>query len=458
MIKRILCLLAPLTVASLLATAQDNQHDTDLHALVGQLKAIVEQQQEQIRSLQQKVATLEESKQDQPPDQTALTGTAPLAEKDSTGRAPAPLPADPAPKVASRFDLDFYGYIKLDAAYDSQRTVNGDLAFSALPDSGSGDDDAFSLTAKQTRFGMKVAAPDVAGWHSAGRLEIDFYGSASDNAANPRMRLAFLQLKNGPWSLLAGQDYDAWNTVLPKTVNFATMGRHGALWSRRPQLRLTRRFDLAGDSTVSATVAAARTIGTTDIDAAGDGLDGGEDSGLPMLQWNVKYNATGNKDGLTMALGGHYGTEEVERDALHRDASFVTSMLIGSVHLPLNPAFQLSGTLWTGENLGNFQGAIGQRLNLARNTEIAASGGWIQAAWYPVNDLNINFSYGIDNPKDADVADGSPDRNETYFTNLYWTFLPSTTFALEYQYLKTGYKNATEATTHRLQSALIFKF
>lgn len=452
---RLLILGTTLIVFPYALAANDASKLERLEDLVIQLQALVQGQQEEIRSLQAKVSSLEEGST---VEGSPLQGVDPLADKKVTGRTPAPVPIDLGRKVSSRFNLDFYGYIKLDAAYDSQRTAAGDLAFYSLPKSGNGDDDSFSLTAKQTRFGMQIAAPEVGGWKSSGRLEIDFYGSASDNAANPRMRLAFLELKQDSWSILAGQHYDAWNTVLPKTVNFATMGRHGSLWSRRPQIRVTRHFELGGDRVLAATMGAARTIGTPDIDAAGDGLDGGEDSGLPMLQWDFKYMPQGNPDGLTLALGGHYGTEDVEGDALRRESSYVTSMVIASAHFPLSPVFKVSGTVWTGENLGNFQGGIGQGLNLARNTEIESTGGWLQASWYPAKTVNINFTYGLDDPDDDDLSDGQRDRNETWFTNLYWTFLPSTTFALEYQYLKTGYKNSEEATTHRLQSALIFKF
>lgn len=426
----------------------------DLHVLVQELKETVEAQQEKITALQKTVASLQ-NKQVPPP---APADPKPLADKKVTGRTPVPVETPPGPKVSSRFDLSFYGYVKLDAAYDSQRTAVGDLAFFSLPDSGAGDDDGFSLTAKQTRFGMKVTAPEVRGWETRGRIEMDFYGSASDNAANPRMRLAFLEWEKNDWTILAGQQYDAWNTVLPKTVNFATMGRHGALWSRRPQIRATRTLELAGGGSIEATIGAARTIGLDDIDAAGDGMDGGEDSGLPMMQWNLRYHPGGTMEDVTFALGGHYGSEDVERNARVREESYVTSLLIGSVHFPVHDTLKLSGTLWTGENLGNWQGGIGQSLNLTGNTEIAASGGWIQASWYPLADLNLNLAYGLDDPENADLNDGQMESSETWFTNLYWTFLPSTTFALEYQYLKTGYKAAADAETHRLQSAFIFKF
>ncbi|MFP4261459.1 MAG: DcaP family trimeric outer membrane transporter [Opitutales bacterium] len=449
-----------------LLTAQPTpSEDENLHAAITELRAMVlsqqaeiESQKAQIRDLQKAVAEGQGSRSGLQQTNDSGQARSTLTQKNTTGRIPKEIQSEAEPTVSSRFNLDFYGYIKLDAAYDSQRTNPGDYAFYAEPESGTGDDDSFSMTAKQTRFGMKLEAPEFQEWTSTGGIEMDFYGSGSDNAANPRIRLAYLQLERGPWTILAGQHYDAWNTILPKSVNFATMGQHGSLWSRRPQVRATREFRPAGDGMLAATIGAARTIGTDDIDEDGDGLDGGEDSGLPMLQWNLKYMPSGSPKGATFALGGHYGREEVERNATDRDAKYATSLVMGSVHLPLHPQFKISGTLWTGENLGNFQGGIGQSLNLDQDTEIRASGGWVQASWYPSSTLNLNAAYGLDDPKNGDLAAGDRARNETFFTNLYWTFIPSTTFGLEYQYLNTDYKEQNDASTHRVQSAFIYKF
>lgn len=446
-------------------SAQDTGSESDIRTLIEELQAMVhaqqteiESQRSEIRALKETVAAQDRTFQSLPIGESSLAGSEPTSKKSVTGRLPSPLKAETEPKVSSRFNLDFYGYVKLDASYDSQRTYYGDEAFYALPKSGNGDDDSFSMTAKQTRFGMKVSAPEFEGWESRGGIEFDFYGSASDNAPNPRFRLGYLELEKGPWTVLAGQHYDAWNTILPKTVNFATMGQQGALWSRRPQVRVSRQFGLGGDHVLIGTLGAARNIGEADIDVQGDGLDGGEDFGMPMVQWNLKYMPKGTDSGPIFALGGHFGKEEVERTPTDREANYDTSLVMATVHLPLHSSFNLSGAVWTGQNLGKFKGGVGQSLNLTQDTEIATTGGWVQACWFANEDLNINLGYGLDDPDDSDLSNGGRIRNETVFTNLYWSFLPSTTFAIEYQVLNTDYKNAEDATTHRIQSALIYKF
>lgn len=368
-----------------------------------------------------------------------------------TGRVP-PVP----PSVTSKFALSIYGYAKLDAVFESRRTNAGDLAFFVLPESAQGDDDAFYLTAKQTRLGLRVAAPPVQGWATSGRVEIDFFGSASENAANPRMRLAYMELENDVWTVLAGQAYDTWNLVLPSMSNFSAGGKQGALWSRRPQLRVARAWQLDEGGSLTAAFAAARNIGLADVDALGDSLDGGEDSGQPIWQWALKYTRDVDHGTAKFALGGHYGREEIEPVLGEED--FVTSLLIFSFDWPLTSRLGISGSLWTGENLSSFQGGIGQGISLARRTEVATSGGWLQAAWKLNTDMIFNLGYGLDDPKDSDLVTGNRGKNATLWTNLKWTFLPATTWVLEYQYLDTAYIDRPDASANRFQSSLIYNF
>lgn len=392
------------------------------------------------------------------PERKGRLNAKPASSTDAGKAMTGNLPLKRVPAVTSSIDLSLYGYVKLDAIYDSQRANNGNQARFVLPDSGQGDDDVFSLTARQTRLGLRISAPVRDEWKANGRLEIDFYGSGGENAGEPRTRLAYLSLNNGTWEFLAGQDYDTWNMVLPKTNNFATGGFHGTLWSRRAQARATRTWSLDDGSALAGSLGIARNVGLEDIDNVGDGLDGGEDSGLPIFQWNLLYT-TGLETGKArFSIGGQYGEEEVERSPTDREADFITSMLMASFDFPLTPALGLSGAVWTGENLGGFQGGIGQRINLLRNTEIAASGGWLQAHLQAHEDLLFNLSYGIDNPVDSDLNRGGRSRNSTLYANVFWNFLPSTSWILEYQYLKTDYKESASASNNRWQSALLMKF
>lgn len=450
------CSVVCLSLALFPVTGQAEAGSEDLRTLVQELRDLVLAQQAQIGALEEKIEDLQSRVQPAPAAARAPE-TSPAA-VGGTRPVPAPAPAPrQTPSVTSKFDLRLYGYVKLDLAYETQRTHFVDQGYFVKPNSGSGDDDALSFTAKESRVGLAVTAPPVGNWSPSGILEYDFYGSGSQNAANPRMRLAYLKLDSPKWSLLAGQDWDSWN-FLPKSVDFSGWGQHGALWSRRAQLRLTRKVALEGKDRMEFTLGLARHIGVNDIDGAGDELDGAADSGRPLVQWNVAYKPAFKHGIARFAVGGHYGWEDAEQSALNREERFITSLLLANFSLPVTPRLTLAGFVWTGENLGGYNGGIGQGLNLARNTEIAAQGGWLQAQYQVARNLRFDLTAGIDDPDDKDLGPGGRIKNVSYSANVFWEFIDSVTLALEYEYMKTSYKGGPRPVNNRFQSALIFQF
>ena len=78
--------------------------------------------------------------------------------------------------VLSKFELKIYGYVKLDASYDTQRRSAGDLMYYVLPEVNEDKDNEFNMTAKETRLGLDIKAPEVGSVKTTGKIETDFYG------------------------------------------------------------------------------------------------------------------------------------------------------------------------------------------------------------------------------------------------------------------------------------------
>ncbi len=359
--------------------------------------------------------------------------------------------------VTSKYRVCLYGYVKLDASYDTQQVKDGNLAFFVLPDAG-GSDDAFNLTANQTRLGLKIDAP-ARGGEVFGKLELDFWGGGAQNKPNPRLRLGYVEYKRPDWSLLAGQDWDTLITVLPRSVNFSYFGFQGSVGFRRPQLRYTRRTAL-GDGTLVSKVGIGRTIGD-DID--GLSTDDGADAGFPHFQWNLCYaqpvfGLEGTK--AKFSFSGHYGQEEVDRgaSAAAGQKNFHTWSLVGSFFVPFTDRLAVQGTVWTGANLDDFFGGINQGINATLGEEIASSGGWGQLLYTPCTTWKLAVGAGMDNPRNSDLNLDDRTFNFLGMANAYWTGLDPLELAFEYSYLETGYKGQDDAVSHRLQGAVIFKF
>ena len=372
------------------------------------------------------------------------------------------IPAPGAGSEAPLLTLKAYGYIKLDAAYDSQKTVAGDLLYYVLPKVNGESDNEFNMTARETRLGLELAGPDIDNLKTTGKIEVDFYGGNTANSPNLRLRLAYLDLAMPSGTAVrAGQDWDTFMTVIPKTVNIAIMADSGAMGLRRPQFRVTQDIPIYDKTKLVAKVAAARTIGE-DID--GGMQDDGADSGYPSVQYNVCLETPLLTAKATkLSVSGHWGNETLDSTVsnvvVDTDVKdYNTWSVIGSLFLPVHQKVALQGTIWQGENLDTYYGGIGQGINKTLQKGIGAKGGYIQLITDLTDRLNWNLAYGIDDPDSQDLSNGNRSKNQTVVTSAYYKITSAVTAAFEYYYMTTSYKGQSAASDNRFQGAMIYKF
>ncbi|MBU4211800.1 MAG: hypothetical protein KKD33_04365, partial [Verrucomicrobia bacterium] len=364
--------------------------------------------------------------------------------------------------AAPLLTLKAYGYVKLDAAYDSQKTSAGDLMFYVLPKVNGESDNEFNITARETRLGLELAGPDMEGLKTTGKIETDFYGGNTANSPNLRLRLAYLDLAM-PWgtSVRAGQDWETFITVIPRIVNFSYLADSGALGLRRPQFRVTQEIPIYNKTKLVAKIAAARTIGE-DID--GGMQDDGADSGYPSLQYNLCLETPLLiSRPAKFSVSGHWGNETVDQtvsnQVVNSDANdYNTWSVIGSIILPVHAKVALEGTIWQGENLDTYYGGIGQGINKTLQKGIGAKGGYIQLITDLTEKLNWNLAYGVDDPDNQDLNAGNRSKNQMVFTSVYYKITSAVTAAIEYSYMTTSYKDQANAANNRVQGAMIYKF
>ncbi len=394
-----------------------------------------------------------------------------IIQAQSTAAAPTPTAVAPAPAPAAavqiveipKLKLKPYGYIKLDAIYDTHRVAAGDVMYYVQPKPSSGSDDEFRMTARETRIGLNLSAEEIHEITATGKIEVDFYGSGgSDNAANLRMRLAYIDLAMpSGFSVRAGQDWETFVTILPRIVNFSFLADAGALGLRRPQVRATQEVKLTDKTKLIAKLAAARTIGQ-DID--GGGYDDGVDSGLPTMQGNlILESPLWTEKAAKISVSGHIGRETCDKveDGVvvaNDDKNYDTWSVIGSLYLPLIKMATLQGTIWQGENLDTYYGGIGQGINKTLEKSIAAHGGFAQILFDLTEKLNLNIGYGLDNPDGGDLNAKDRSKNEIIFSSVFYKLTPAATLAFEYSNIRTSYKASAKAENNRFQGALKYEF
>lgn len=329
----------------------------------------------------------------------------------------------PKPSIHSKYAVQFYGFIKVDAAYMTARINEGNYARWVESEALNPNDDQFILTAQESRFGLHFKGPDLAFLHTSARVEIDWYGGGTQNKYLPMLRHVYFQLDwpEGDWSLLAGQTSDVFSPLAPQTLNYSVAWWAGNIGYRRPQIRLTKGFDLAGDLRMRVQVAAARTIGHEW--PYGSSEDTGKDAGFPTVQ--ARYELAfplirGQK--TILGLSGHWGEEEYDAGALGEKVTAKSWSANGDLLLPILNWLQFKGEFWTGENLDATLGGIGQGVvvqtidglfvNGAKATgalidvwEIRSTGGWLSLEAMPWHRWNLGVGCSLDNPRNAEHLD-----------------------------------------------------
>ena len=366
--------------------------------------------------------------------------------------------------VWSNLDIQLYGYLKLDSAYDTSRIENGNYAKWVVSESTNDNDDQFNMTANQTRLGMLINGPDNGDMKTSGRVEVDFYGGGSENKAYLMMRHAYLKLDwpKSRFNIIAGQTSDVISPLYPSTINYSVGWWTGNIGYRRPQIRLTKELAFEEGGFLKLEGALARTIGRNDAVAAPAGTESGEDAGIPSLQGRISLTLPmfGAQE-ATVGLSGHWGEEEYDIAANGQDREFTTWSLNLDYTQPLCSKMAIKAELFQGENLDAYLGGIGQGVTLTGANlyeEIGSKGGWIAASLGPWKNKRFNVGIAVDDVDRGNLNEGDRTVNRSVFGNVYCALNKQTDIGFELSHWRTEYRGPGDGESLRAQLALIYKF
>jgi hypothetical protein len=183
---------------------------------------------------------------------------------------PAPLAAAPAPASrAAGVTASFYGFVELDLLHDSTQSFSEAIVNNTMarPSTLAGDNPRTQFSARDSRVGVKLVAPEHGSVKTSALVELDFFGNqpvpatedATFSAPAVRLRHAYVKFETPILDVLAGQTHDvfAWGGAgfYPNTVAF--LGVPGEVYHRDAQLRLSKHVESDG-SELDVAVAAAR--------------------------------------------------------------------------------------------------------------------------------------------------------------------------------------------------------
>lgn len=286
--------------------------------------------------------------------------------------------------MQSKFDVDFYGFVKGAVQYNDGGAAAGEYDFWAT--SGNSDNQQMRVTAKETRFGVNIKA----GENVSGKIEMDFYGQTGSGTNDVRIRHAYVNLHQGKWDFLFGQYWQLTPLIFPFTISPSAMGYNGHIWQRIPQIRVTHSFN----DTFQAAFAFTRAT-TTLID------NPATNEGRPGFQgmFTTKYK------GMQFVLSGAITRW---RNPANPDQHGDTYVAAFGYSIPYD-VYTLHGLIWTGENMTDFLGGPPGLIGYdGAGGPVRASGGYVSLKVKPWEKVWFAGGFGINDPLDKDVPAVAP--------------------------------------------------
>lgn len=386
---------------------------------------------------------------------------APIAE-------PTPDAAEPSTEPA----LKLYGHGRLDAAFATGRMANAQFGLWALAPNANGDyEKEFTLYPRWSRFGADWNGGGLGGNLAkiSAKIEIDFHDNVAANSgksesrAMPRMRHAYGQVQMGDVTILAGQTWDLFSPLIAGGMEQAIFWYGGNLGDRRPQLRVTY-APTFGPATLVVAAAAAQSGAVDMQDLDGDGVMDGNAWASPAAQGliELKLTAFGEKP-LRVGVSGHYGGKTLQ--VAGADQNFKVLGLVGHAEIPIS-ILTFRAEVWTGENMSDLRGGIGQGIRVVRNAAdvtlidsgegLSASGGWLHVNLAPVSWYSVTLGVGRDELGSPNVGERA--RNDTLnFANVFSPWKP-VKLSLVYDHYWTQYEGGPKASVHRFCASTMVSF
>jgi hypothetical protein len=293
-------------------------------------------------------------------------------------------------------------------------------------------------TIRQTILGLKFAAPEkIAGMEVTGSAYMDFFGGTG-TSLNQLMRLRVASI-NFAWkntTFTVAQDKPIFAPREPDSlaqVGFSPLTGSGNLWLWSPQVRVEQRFHFAETAGLNAQLGVYQTAERGNVPSEYTTQATGS---RPSLEGRFVFWKQASADSrFEIAPGFHVSDSRV--------AGFVIPSRIVSLdwRVPLSKKFDLTGTVFHGENLGVVGGL---QQGIAENSldilhAVRGTGGWTQLKYIATPRLSFDLYGGQEDDLNRDLAPGGISKNQTYAANAIYRVMSNVLASFEYAYLRSTY-------------------
>ena len=337
------------------------------------------------------------------------------------------------------------------AVFSTKRTFPSGIPLFLLPDSPFGlATNSFDLHARQSYVGGVFSGPDLGDFQTGGQL-LTFVQNHDLSADDYGLLVyyAFGELKNEQWRFAAGLQQDVFNPVSPTIVYLTKMYASGNTGSYRGQLRAERFLQDADALGITVQAALSEPLSTL---ITGDAGRITEDNGWPNIETRVELGLGPRCEirgsrirplevGFSGVVGQFRTTRTLLADPINLPPrAVIDTWGVGSdFQWWVSDRFGVRGEFYYGQAMGEYNGGVLQSFNPTNFQEIRSTGGFGELFYYLTDACHVHVGYGIDDPRDGDLAATQIRRNQSYFVNLVWDLSKTVQLGLEVDYRKTDY-------------------
>jgi hypothetical protein len=244
------------------------------------------------------------------------------------------------------------------------------------------------------------------------------------------MRHAWLKLGWENSALYFGQREEVIAPLMPIVNNDFVMWNAGNLGDRRPQVRFEY-FPRMGEGQVivQAMIGMTGAIDNQSLDGGtGAASLDGVDAALPTFQLRAAYKGPHlwlSGKSFEAGVWAHLAKEELAEDEvasppINGEDSWDSQAFGVDLLLPLFEGLELQAEFFSGSNLDDVRGGIGQGVNVTAadpdlGDEIESRGGWIQAGYKATDAWTVYLGFTFDDPEEGLPSSAARDKNVVWY-------------------------------------------
>src|SRR5262245_19477976 len=360
----------------------------------------------------------------------------------------------------SRFRVKLFGMILANTYVNTDTSSLFDNPRFAPPPTTNVGKNNFGATLRQSRIGLAMEGPRLGEARLSAEAEFDFWGGTAweldgDMFGFLRVITASARLDWEKTSLIVGQRPPLISPLDPTSIAavwIQPLTSAGNISQWRPQIMAERRI---GSNDSSQAI-----IQGGILTPFGESLQGRTIEGGPGYQSRVAYRRPLDSDRkFEFGFGGY-----VHRRPFPLGRHVNSYAITGDWMVPLGSRVELSGEAFFGRAVGLAEKSGDRNDSIYAVTGPIASpgtgirgvhsaGGWAQMAIKARPDLDFNFAYGQDDPRNRDIFFGQTGastrfKNQVGSANFIWQLRQNVLFSLEYRRFWTKYALQQQTGNH----------